>query len=312
MPFEAYSTTPASNNGAPPNGAPEGMLPSAVNDVIRQVMADAATITRQYPWLKLSTGLTVARNSATQFQITGSDQSLVYTVGRRLREVGASTVYGAVSAVAFTAGNTIVDVTNDAAAAIPSSLTAVDVAVVDATAAPTVSLAGLNTISVHAKQMDPTTTNGCAPLAQTELVAGQPEVFSLDFDGTNQEFALFDFPMPKRWNLGTVTARFTYTVNAAVGTTVKWNLQAVAVSDNDAIATAYGTLQSVTDTFLGTANKEAVTAMTPAITIAGSPAVGDRIYWRVARDPANDTTDGIDAKLQGVEIFYASTTNTDA
>ncbi len=42
MPVTSYSTTAASNNGAVPNGAPEGMAPSSVNDVIRQIMADVA------------------------------------------------------------------------------------------------------------------------------------------------------------------------------------------------------------------------------------------------------------------------------
>jgi hypothetical protein len=40
MPVSSWSTTPASNNAAPPNGAPEGMAPGSVNDVIRQNMAD--------------------------------------------------------------------------------------------------------------------------------------------------------------------------------------------------------------------------------------------------------------------------------
>lgn len=39
----SYSTTPSSNNSAPPNGWPEGMAPSAVNDTARQLMADIAT-----------------------------------------------------------------------------------------------------------------------------------------------------------------------------------------------------------------------------------------------------------------------------
>lgn len=42
MPVSSYSTTPANNNSAPPNGAPEGWAPSAVNDTIRQIMADIA------------------------------------------------------------------------------------------------------------------------------------------------------------------------------------------------------------------------------------------------------------------------------
>ena len=39
MAYTKYSLTPANNNSAPPNGAPEGMLPSGVNDTMRDMMA---------------------------------------------------------------------------------------------------------------------------------------------------------------------------------------------------------------------------------------------------------------------------------
>jgi hypothetical protein len=39
MAYTKYSLTPADNNAAPPNGAPEGMLPSGVNDTMRDMMA---------------------------------------------------------------------------------------------------------------------------------------------------------------------------------------------------------------------------------------------------------------------------------
>lgn len=42
MPVTSYSTTAGNNNGAPPNGAPEGMAPSDVNNCLRQIMADLA------------------------------------------------------------------------------------------------------------------------------------------------------------------------------------------------------------------------------------------------------------------------------
>jgi hypothetical protein len=42
MPVTSYSTTAANNNGAPPNGCPEGWSPSSVNDWGRQLMADIA------------------------------------------------------------------------------------------------------------------------------------------------------------------------------------------------------------------------------------------------------------------------------
>jgi hypothetical protein len=39
MAYTKYSLTPADNNAAPPDGAPEGMLPSGVNDTMRDMMA---------------------------------------------------------------------------------------------------------------------------------------------------------------------------------------------------------------------------------------------------------------------------------
>jgi hypothetical protein len=39
MAYTKYSLTPANNTAAPPDGAPEGMLPSAVNDTMRDMMA---------------------------------------------------------------------------------------------------------------------------------------------------------------------------------------------------------------------------------------------------------------------------------
>lgn len=39
MAYTKYSLTPANNNAAPPDGAPEGMIPSAVNNTMRDMMA---------------------------------------------------------------------------------------------------------------------------------------------------------------------------------------------------------------------------------------------------------------------------------
>ena len=43
-----YSQTPGSNNSTPPDGAPEGMAPSTVNNTIRQVMANLAGAFKVY------------------------------------------------------------------------------------------------------------------------------------------------------------------------------------------------------------------------------------------------------------------------
>lgn len=312
-PVESYSTTPASNNSAPPNGFPEGQTPASLNDCMRQVLADIATLVRQLPWIKLTTGLTLVRNSSTQFQLTGIDVTTTFTVGRRLREIGATTVYGSVSAVAFSGGNTLVDVSNDAAAAIPTSLTAVDVATVNTDSVPPIYPA-VRTVYVPASFMTPATTSGCASLVAVEITGGnalKPEVFVLDFDGTNAEHAKFDLALPRSWNRGTITAQFRYIVNAAVGTTVKWDLRAVVASDGDALTSDYGTAGSVTDTYLSTANLMAVTSFTSAITVSGTPADDDQIFFRISRDPSVDTTSQ-DARLLGMTLQYTIDAITDA
>ena len=57
--------------------------------------------------------------------------------------------------------------------------------------------------------------------------------------------------------------------------TVSWNLKAVAVSDDDPIDVAYGTFQESEDTFI-LAEDEHIGPESAAITIAGTPAQGER------------------------------------
>jgi hypothetical protein len=139
--------------------------------------------------------------------------------------------------------------------------------------------------------------------------ANQPDISSLDFDGVTAEYAQFWVRFPKSWNEGTITAQFFWS-HAATTTNfgVRWGLQGVAISDDDTIGVAYGTAQEVTDTG-GTTNDLYVSPATSAITIAGTPAVGDMVAWRVYRDPANGAdTMAIDARLHGVAIFYNTNT----
>lgn len=76
------------NNAAPPNGAPEGMPPSAVNDVMREIMAAVRRQWQQAEWFEY--GHEITRTSGTSFNIVG-DQRAIYTVGRRVRVRGLAT-----------------------------------------------------------------------------------------------------------------------------------------------------------------------------------------------------------------------------
>jgi len=171
---------------------------------------------------------------------------------------------------------------------------------------------GTETIYVPAAAMTARTTNGAAA-GTAETTTNKIMLSTLDFDTTTQEFAQFAVRMPKSWNLGTVTATFTWS-HAATATNfgVVWALEAVAISDQDAGDAAVGTAQQIADTG-GTTNTLYVTSATSAITIAGTPAAQDWVVFQVKRVPADASdTMAIDARLHGVTVNFTTNASTDA
>ncbi len=102
-----WSTTAASNNSAPPDGAPEGMLPSAVNNVIRENMASVRTWFENSEWINYGHSGTQA--SGTTFTIA-TDLTATYTSDRAIQIVDSSTLYGFVVSSTYSAPNTTVTV----------------------------------------------------------------------------------------------------------------------------------------------------------------------------------------------------------
>ena len=187
-----------------------------------------------------------------------------------------------------------------------------------ATAAATVNsavirTAGTDTIWIPAAAMRPTSSNGCASITDVETTSGRPDMQVLDFDASSDEHAQFQISMPKSWNEGTITASFYWCSTATDTDGVSWGIQGVCVSDNDTIDVAYGTAVVVDDANLGAAEDLCVSAVTGAVTLAGSPAAGDLAFFRVFRDVSdgNDTATE-DARLIGVKIFFTTNAATDA
>lgn len=104
--IELYSTSAASNNSAVPNGFPEGMAPSGVNDAARQVMASIRTWYEASEWVNL--GHTPTYIGATQFSLT-TDLTATYQVGRRIKAVGTTpfTIYGTISVSSYASVTTV-------------------------------------------------------------------------------------------------------------------------------------------------------------------------------------------------------------
>jgi hypothetical protein len=137
MAYTKYSLTPANNTAAPPDGAPEGMLPSAVNDTMRDMMAQIrdvgdgvrdGTYTMTAPKITggTITGVTLTGNTLTNPTITGATlttSALNGTVGATTASTGAFTTLStsstttlsgltASTALALDASKNVVSVTN--------------------------------------------------------------------------------------------------------------------------------------------------------------------------------------------------------
>ena len=166
------------------------------------------------------------------------------------------------------------------------------------------SILGKHSQFIPASAMRPAITNGCAPLVELETTAGNPDITYLAFDKDTEESAFFSFVFPKSWNKGTVTFSpyWTHTTGAAAFG-VSWVLRAVAISDGDSIdATPAGRVSNDTG---GTAETLYVGPESLDLTIVGSPANYDLIYFKIGRNAAdaNDTLD-IDAWLLGIHLYY--------
>tara|TARA_B100000287_G_scaffold182835_1_gene172962 strand:+ start:2114 stop:4003 length:1890 start_codon:yes stop_codon:yes gene_type:complete len=165
---------------------------------------------------------------------------------------------------------------------------------------------GKETIYVPASAMYPTTTNGCAALAQVEGTAGRPESKVLDFDPSSDENAQFTVAFPKSWNESTITFKAFFTVTGTDTGTVSWALSGVATADNDAIDVAFGTAVAPTaKAHSGTSGDINVTAESGNVTIAGSPSTDEMVFFNIMRDVSADNQTG-DARLLGIQIFFTT------
>jgi hypothetical protein len=181
----------------------------------------------------------------------------------------------------------------------------------------TILTAGKQTIFIPAGAMKSRTTNGAAS-GSVELTTNKNMFGTLDFDTTTQEFAQFIIRMPKSWDEGTVTFRAIWSHPAtATNFGVAWALAGVALSDNEAGDTAFGTAviagASGTGDTGGTTNNIYITPESAAITIGSSPVAEDLVMFQVNRTVADGAdTLAVDARLHGITLYYTSNDATDA
>jgi len=176
----------------------------------------------------------------------------------------------------------------------------------------TLKQAGKESIWVPAAAMYPSTTNPCSDLTQVETTALRPDLKVLDFAAAADDFAQFAIAFPKSWNEGTVTYQPFWTVTGTNTGTMVWQLGGIAVSSDDTINTAFGTLVATTAlAHSGTSNDLMVSAESGAVTIAGSPAANDLCFFQINNDASASGQTGA-ARLLGVKFFFTTDAANDA
>ena len=161
---------------------------------------------------------------------------------------------------------------------------------------------GATNIFIPASAWIPRTSNGCG-VDSRELATNDTNWDELLFDAGTDEFAQAVTILPNNYNNGTITARFYWTASTGSGDVI-FGIQGRAFANDDALDTAFGTAQTVTDTLIAT-NDMHITSATSAVTIGGTPAANTPILFQIYRDAgAGGDTLSSDARLLGVEILF--------
>ena len=175
-----------------------------------------------------------------------------------------------------------------------------------------VKIAGTETMWIPSNALYLPTTNP-ADQASVETTALRPELKVLDFDASTAQYAQFAIAMPKSWNLGTVTYQVFWSPSTTNTGNCIFGLQGVSCTEGDTADVAFGTAQEVTDAGIGTVEDVQMTAVSSAMTIAGSPADDDQTFFQLYRDAADgsDTFTG-EARVLGIKLFYTTDAANDA
>lgn len=169
--LKSYSTTPGSNNSAPPDGWPEGMLPSAVNNSAREMMARLAEWYQDAEWILRND--TVTGFTGTTLVITG-DVTARYTADRAIRLDESNSKLGIITTSSYSNPSTTVTITGYTILATP---TAIELGVIDSSKNAVVTIRGSQTVQGDKTFSGSTTFTGNVTASGATFQGGSPLVF---------------------------------------------------------------------------------------------------------------------------------------
>jgi hypothetical protein len=164
-----------------------------------------------------------------------------------------------------------------------------------------------------ASAMRPSITDGAGYPTTVETVSSGQDLTYIEFHPTTAQHIQFAVYLPKKWNLGTLTAKFFWYHPATVtnfGVALYAQLYGFVNDETLSTSPSWGTAQTVTDTG-GTTNDLYLTAETSAITPGGTlTAASSLLYVRVGRTPS-DGADTLAVGCRLLGVVFSCTTNAD-
>lgn len=173
---------------------------------------------------------------------------------------------------------------------------------------------GRRTTWIPAREMTPMITNGAASgLIETSSLN---VINTMDFDATTSESVQFEIAMPKSWDRTNISFRVLWShATTTTNFDVVWEIYSGAIAPSTSFDVSVISFVSVTDTggVEDTLYTSAETSSVAARDNNGDPPTdGSLMIFQVYRSASNvlDTL-AVDARLQGVQLFYNINVSTD-
>ena len=174
---------------------------------------------------------------------------------------------------------------------------------------------GRQTLYISAGGMTPLMTNGAVP-GVIEM-SGFVVLKTLDFDPDTSQYAQFEVTMPKSWDKQDLAFQLVWShETTATNYDVEWRVYAWTVTEAGALDVSSNNRVAVVDTG-GTADAKYTSNETDPLTVfdgntSNPPVDGDLLFIQVERNAGNVTdTLAVNARLQGLRLFYNTTAGTD-
>ena len=162
-----------------------------------------------------------------------------------------------------------------------------------------------STFYVDSEDMYATGTAGAAAGGPAELGNGV-DLKYFAFDGASNESVQFRMAMPEDWDRSVIRVKFFWSSNTGSTTadTVEWQIKAVAISNSDVLNATWGSPAGISDGLLADNGGDLQITTAVALTVGGTPQLGDMLMFEIYRNTGGSDTMTEDAWLFGANIQY--------